>query len=243
MSPKLPAVTAQKIGPVAETHRPFSILVALLKETAMQNDQKQIVKQRAAFLAVLCAVMVGVHLLDLLLGGFLKSFGIQPREMGTAYTIVTAPWLHSSFAHLGGNLAAFIVLAALCLLNGIRYFVKASAIIIALGGALVWLFGREATHIGASGWIFGLWSLAIVQAWFDRSYRNIVIAIGVVLVYGGMAFGMLPQGGNISFESHLFGAIAGGVAAWTMARRPIPSQIDVPATRVSELRFWPEDQR
>lgn len=209
------------------------------KVRIMQDDQKQIVKQRATFLAMVSGAMVAVHLLDLLMGGYLKSFGIQPREMGTAYTIVTAPWLHGDFAHLGGNLAAFIILAALSLLNGIRYFVKASAIIIVVGGAMVWLFGREAMHIGASGWIFGLWSLAIAQAWLDRSYRNIVIALGVLFFYGGMIFGILPQGGNISYESHLFGALAGGVAAFALARKtqqPLPI-----APRTGELKFWPED--
>jgi membrane associated rhomboid family serine protease len=209
----------------------------------MQSELKTKMVQRISVLAAICAAMVGVHLIDIPLLGALKSFGIHPREIGSAYTIITAPFLHSNFGHLFGNLSAFIVLAALCLLNGVRYFLKASALIIGIGGALVWLFARGSVHIGASGWIFGLWSLAIVQAWFDRSYRNIVIALGVLLVYGGMVFGMLPQGGNISFESHLFGAIAGGVAAWAMARRPIPVQIDVPATKVSELRFWPEDQR
>jgi membrane associated rhomboid family serine protease len=209
-------------------------------ETEMQGQQKKIVKQRATVLLLVSGVMVAVHLIDLLLGGYLKSFGIQPRALGTAYTLVTAPWLHGDFAHLGSNLSAFIVLAALCLLNGVRYFVKASAIIIVGGGALVWLFGREATHIGASGWIFGLWSLAMAQAWLDRSYRNIVIALGVLFFYGGMVFGIVPQGGNISFESHLFGAVAGIVAAFALARKTQPPLPIAP--RTAELKFWPEDE-
>ena len=166
-----------------------------------------------AIIPAICAIMVAIHLVDLVLGGFLKSFGIHPREIGSAYTIATAPWLHADFGHLGNNLTAFLVLGSLCVLNGVRYFVKASLLIIAISGALVWLFGREATHIGASGWIFGLWSLTIALAWYDRSLRNFVISIGVIFFYGGMVIGILPGSPTISFESHLFGAIAGVMAA------------------------------
>lgn len=181
--------------------------------------------------------MVGAHLIDVLLGGSLKSFGIHPRDMGSAYTIVTAPWLHGSFTHLGSNLAAFVVLGALCMLNGIRYFLKASALIIIVGGALVWLFGRDATHIGASGWIFGLWSLAIALAWFDRSFGNIAISIAVIFFYGGMVWGVLPTQAYISFESHLFGAVAGVFAAFILSNRQVVAT--PPMRPTPRIKFWP----
>lgn len=184
----------------------------------------------------ICAAMIVTHIVNMLTGGSLNGFGIHPREMGTAYTIATAPFLHGDLGHLGNNLLAFAVLAGLCLLNGARYFLKASAIIIVLGGALVWLFGRGNIHIGASGWIFGLWSLAIAQAWFDRSPRNFAIAAAVAIFYGGMVFGVLPGQAGISFESHLFGALAGVVAASTLARRP---EVEImPPVREGELKFW-----
>ncbi|WP_411292094.1 rhomboid family intramembrane serine protease [Sphingorhabdus sp.] len=182
------------------------------------------------------AAMVAVHVVNIFTGGYLNSFGIEPREIGSAYTIATAPWLHANIGHLGSNLAAFVVLGSLVLLQGLRYFVKVSALIILLGGALVWLFGRDATHIGASGWIFGLWSLVIALAWFDRSPRNIAIALAVVFFYGGMVFGVLPTAGYISFESHLFGAIAGIFAAFTLSKKPAV-EIVAPA-RQNELKFW-----
>jgi membrane associated rhomboid family serine protease len=190
-------------------------------------------------IAMVSMAMTAVHIIDLFTGGWLKGLGIQPREIGSVYTIATAPWLHANFMHLGSNLAAFVVLGSLVLLQGLRYFVKASALIIILGGALVWLFGRDSTHIGASGWIFGLWSLVIALAWFDRSPRNIAIALAVVFFYGGMVFGLLPTQGYISFESHLFGAIAGVVAAFTLSKKPV--EIVAPV-RQNELKFWAQDK-
>ena len=186
------------------------------------------------------ATMIAVHVANLFTGGYLSNFGIEPREIGGAYTIVTAPFIHSDIAHLGSNLAAFVVLGSLVLLQGLRYFVKASAVIIGVGGALVWLFARTGDHIGASGWIFGLWSLVIALAWFDRSPRNIAIALAVVFFYGGMVFGVLPTEGYISFESHLFGAIAGVFAAFTLSKKPVEI---IPEARAGELKFWPTDDK
>ncbi|MFN3619953.1 rhomboid family intramembrane serine protease [Sphingorhabdus sp.] len=187
-------------------------------------------------IAGLSAAMVAVHVVNFFSGGYLSTFGIEPREISSAYSIATAPWLHTDVGHLGSNLAAFVVLGSLVLLQGLRYFVKASALIILLGGTLVWLFARDATHIGASGWVFGLWSLVIALAWFDRSPRNIAIALAVVFFYGGMVFGVLPTAGYISFESHLFGAIAGVFAAFTLSKKPVV-EIVAPA-RQNELKFW-----
>lgn len=192
-------------------------------------------------IALLCAVLIGAHLLNLLLGGALYSLGLEPRELDGADGILFSPLLHGDFAHLGSNLAAFVVLAALTLLDGVRRFAKASAIIIIGGGVLLWLFGRSANHIGASGWIFGLWAMVIAQAWYDRRWRNIAIALGVLVFYGSMALGFLPLQPGISFEAHLFGAIAGVFAARVVAR---PAAIaSRPPERTDVLRFWPDEKR
>lgn len=191
-------------------------------------------------IAGLSAAMIAVHVVNIFTGGALSNYGIEPRQIGGAYTIATAPLIHADVGHLGSNLVAFVVLGSLVLLQGLRYFVKASAVIILLGGALVWLLGRPGDHIGASGWIFGLWSLVIALAWFDRSPRNIAIALAVVFFYGGMVFGVLPTQGYVSFESHLFGAIAGVVAAFTLSKKPV--EIVAPV-RQNELKFWSEGER
>ena len=190
--------------------------------------------QRLSVLAAICATMIAVHIVNLALGGALLSFGIDPRNPESAYTIFTAPWLHADFGHLFSNLASFMVLAAICLLNGIRYFLKASLLIIVITGALVWSLARDNLHVGASGWIFGLWALVITLAFVDRSWRNIAIGIAVAFFYGGMVWGVLPTDSYISFESHLFGAIAGVAAAVILSRKP--TRIASPKT--TELKFW-----
>ena len=77
-----------------------------------------------------------------------------------------------------------------------------------LGGLLVWLLARPGMHLGASGWVFGLWGLLLGRAWFERSLGSLLIAVLVLFYYGGWWFGLLPRQG-ISFEYHLAGALCG----------------------------------
>ncbi len=162
-------------------------------------------------------LMVAIHIVNTFTDGSLVNFGIIPKDPGTLPFIFTAPFIHGSWGHLLNNLFGMGVFSALCLIRGVRFYVLSSLIIIVSTGVCVWLVGRPNIHVGASGWIFGLWSLSIAMAWFQRSFVNIAIAVFVALFYGGMAFGVLPSNPNISFESHLFGAISGVLCAYLMA--------------------------
>lgn len=162
-------------------------------------------------------LLLAVHFVNLQLDGALLRYGVMPRSVQSWYHVFTAPFIHIDFAHLFNNLMALSVFSALCLLRSIRFYLVCSLFIIAFGGGLVWMFGREASHVGASGWVFGLWSLSIALAWFDRRLKNVLLAIFVVLVYGGMVFGVLPSSPQVSFEMHLFGAVAGVVCAFLAA--------------------------
>lgn len=166
----------------------------------------------------LCALMVGVHVLNVVLNYQLNRFGIYPRHLDSLWTVFAAPFLHGSTAHLLNNLVGFCIFSALVLVHSIRRYLLNSLFIIVAGGVLVWLFGRPATHIGASGWVFGLWSLCIATAWFERRFINILIALFVVLFYGGLIYGVLPTDARISFEAHLFGALMGFYCAFLNAK-------------------------
>lgn len=164
-------------------------------------------------------VMLLVQIGNELTGGALRIFGIYPREPTSLIFIFTAPFVHGSWLHFANNSIGFLIFSGICLVRGKRFYWQASLLIIAVGGFLVWLFGRPAVHIGASGWIFGLWSLTITLAWFEKSVTNALIAIAVILFYGGMIVGVLPTQPEVSFEGHAFGALAGVLAASVYGKR------------------------
>lgn len=164
-------------------------------------------------------VMYLVQLVNEFTGGVLRGFGIYPREPLALLFIFTSPFIHGSWLHLINNSIGLLIFSGICLVRGKRFYWQASLLIIIVGGFLVWLFGRPAIHIGASGWIFGLWSLCIALAWFEKSVLNALIALIVILLYGGMIVGVLPSHSGISFEGHAFGALSGVLAAAVLGRR------------------------
>ena len=170
-------------------------------------------------IAGLALFMVALQLLNVATGYSLLAFGLVPRTLHGVSGILTSPFLHASFAHLSANLIAFLVLGTLVIIDGLNRFIAVSAIVILLGGALVWLFGFSGVHVGASGWVFGLWAYLLSRAWFHRSWSNLITAGVVAVLYGGLIFGFLPRQG-VSFEGHLFGAFAGFIAAKVLLSAP-----------------------
>jgi len=164
-------------------------------------------------------VMFLIQVANELTGGRLRVLGIYPRDWTSLLFIFTAPFIHGSWLHLANNAVGFLIFSSLCLVRGKHFYIQTSLFIVLVGGILVWLMGRPATHIGASGWIFGLWSLSITLAWFERSVVNFLISFAVVVFYGGMVMGVLPSDQGVSFEGHAFGALAGILAAAIYGRR------------------------
>ncbi|ATG15624.1 rhomboid family intramembrane serine protease [Providencia alcalifaciens] len=169
---------------------------------------------RIKLLITLAGLLIAIQIVNSLSGYSLVSFGIQPRTTHGLMGIIFAPLIHGDWAHLLSNLPPLLILSALLLHDSIRKYAYASAFIIVIGGAIVWLIGRNALHIGASGWIFGLWGLLIAQGFFRRKWLDIVIALLVLFYFGAMASGLLPVHQKISTESHIAGAIAGIAYAW-----------------------------
>ncbi len=180
-------------------------------------------------LICLLAVMIGVHAVNMTLDGQLIQYGIIPRSEEHWFHVFISPFIHVDHVHLLNNLFGLAIFSVLCLMRSVGLYILCSIFVITSTGLLVWLFARSAIHLGASGWIFGLWSFAIAIAWFDRKLINIVSSFLVVFLYGGMIYGVLPSDPNVSFEAHLFGALSGALFAFFYS-------VYVKATRRSQSR-------
>ena len=79
----------------------------------------------------------------------------------------------------------------------------------------MWAFARTGTvHIGASGVIFSLITFLLASGIFRKNIKAILIALVILFLYGGALWGVIPGQAGISWEGHLFGAIAGVLLAW-----------------------------
>ena len=172
----------------------------------------------ALFMLVLTAGLYVIEVVDIVSGGALdRNYGIEPLQVDGLDGVVFAPLLHGNWAHLIGNTVPFLVLGFLAMAGGIRQFVVVTATIWLLGGLGVWLTGGNGIHIGASGLIFGWPVFLLTRGFFARSGLQILLAVGLFFVWGGILFGVLPGQPGISWQAHLFGALAGLLAARLVA--------------------------
>lgn len=147
--------------------------------------------------------------LEVIVGLPLSWYGIEPRTLHGLIGIVTAPLIHGNLLHLVSNTIPMIFLGWV-----LFYFYGR------IGGAvflrayfwtnlLVWIFARPANHIGASGVVYGIAFFLIFFGIFRRDFISMFISVVVVLLYGGIFYGVLPSDPRVSWESHFGGALVG----------------------------------
>ncbi|MBN2712469.1 MAG: rhomboid family intramembrane serine protease [Planctomycetes bacterium] len=153
--------------------------------------------------------------LDQFMGIDLKNWGIIPRQATSLPGIVFSPFLHLNWAHVAANTTGFFIFGGIVILRGTREFIFKTVFIILVGGLGVWIFGRSAVHIGASGLIFGYFGFILSRAWHERKPLSIIIAVALLILFGGMLWSVFPniQGCSVSWEAHLFGFLAGVIGA------------------------------
>lgn len=172
---------------------------------------------------LLVSVLFIVEAADLLLQRekrlSLAGFGIAPRSLPGLIGIAFSPLLHASPAHLLANALPLLVLLVLLFWDRHYHPVVTLCSIWFFSGLGTWVIGRGSdgsrpiVHIGSSSIIFGLVAYLIVAGFMMKSWRSAIVALLVLVCFGGIFYGVLPQQGPISWEGHLSGALAGIWAA------------------------------
>lgn len=148
------------------------------------------------------------------LGSFkLTALGIAPQQPWGLLGILTAPLIHGSFHHLSANSASSLLLGAALFYGYPLSKWRVLLLIWILSGVGVWLFARPTVHYGASGLTHGIFFFLLVASILRRDRRSIGLMMAAFFMYGGMLMSIFPREEGISFEYHLFGGIAGVVAA------------------------------
>lgn len=182
---------------------------------------------RLSVLATFVGVLWAVQAINWATGYNLnRAFGLIPREIEGLDGIAGMPLLHGSFGHLLSNTPPLLVMGALLAATATRALVAVNAVILGLGGALVWVFASTAIHIGASGLVFGWFGFLVTRGLVDRSPATLAAAGLVGFLYGTMIWGIFPNRPGVSWEAHLFGFLAGAVAAFAIRTR-----VHAPRTR------------
>lgn len=167
-----------------------------------------------------------VYFISLSLNLDLSRMGILPRDMFGILGIISGPIVHANFSHLLSNTIPLIILGWIIFFFYSKVSFKTFLLIYVLTGLLVWVFAREVYHIGASGIVYGIVSFLFFSGIFRRDNKSITIALIVTFLYGGIVWGILPGQKGISWESHLFGGIAGIITAFIFRKIEPPKKYD-----------------
>jgi len=191
-----------------------------MKDNKLFNEVRQLLRTHALISGGFVFIFWMLEIVDrLVFHGGLDAFGIRPRTLAGLWGILFAPFLHVGFGHLLANTLPFLVLGWFVMLRRMSDFFLVTAITALVSGLGIWLFGpSRSVHLGASGLIFGYFGFLLLRGYFERSLTSILWSILVVILYGGMVWGVLPRGIGISWQSHLFGFIGGGLASYLTSR-------------------------
>jgi len=144
----------------------------------------------------------------------LTSLGIYPLKLNGLPGILFSPFIHSDLRHLFNNSLPLFLLSVALFFFYSEVALKVFTWTYLVTGMLVWLGGREAWHIGASGIVYGLASFLFFSGIIRRYYRLVALSLLVVFLYGEMVWGIFPDVyQNVSWESHMLGVFAGIVLA------------------------------
>jgi len=186
--------------------------MSLTMEITENKERKWYLILFFPFLFVL--VMLLVKLFELVLGINFYEYGIYPRKIKGLAGILFAPILHGDALHVISNAIPLLVLG-----GGLFYYFKDLGYKIFFSiyfatGLWVWVAARPSYHIGASGVVYGLVTFFILSAILRKNKHLLFFSFLVIFLYGGLIWGIFPIKAQISWESHLMGAIAGLFMAW-----------------------------
>jgi membrane associated rhomboid family serine protease len=161
------------------------------------------------FVLLLAVVFAAQHAFDW------SAFAIAPHDRHGLLGLLTAPLLHGSPEHLGGNAVSLLLLGTLAGTVYPRATLRSLPLLWLGSGLAAWSLGEPGTHhLGASGVAHGLMFLVFALGLLRRDRPAIAAAMIAFFLYGGMLLTVLPHEPGVSWQAHLGGAIAGVVAAW-----------------------------
>lgn len=198
----------------------------------MANRTQNDLLKAFLFPLIFVVILVAVHSFQVFSGINLSHFGIQPRQLGGLDGIVFSPLLHGDWNHLIHNSFPLLFLGAglFSLFRPIAWKVIAGIwlmsgfwIWVAVSPQIAYTVRAEAyviPTVGASTLVFGLIFFLLFSGFFRRERQAIAMGLAVAFYYGGSILtGLFPEDPRVSWEGHLFGALAGLILAWMLRKQ------------------------
>ena len=190
-------------------------------------DEKRQLLRAIRIPLLLVSIMWIIQILSYFLHIDFHCLGIYPRHLNGLQGVFTTIFVHGDFSHLISNTVPLFLLASALFLYYPEFALRLIIYLTLLTGFYVWLIGRENWHIGASGLVYALAFFHITSALLRKEMRLLAFSLLVIFLYGGMVWGFFPEffpKQNISFESHIMGAITGFIFAFRYRKTGLQRQ-------------------
>ena len=156
----------------------------------------------ALVMLLLLAGLWVLEFLDQLSGNELDQLGIHAHEVDGLPEIFTAPFLHAGWDHLISNSLPSWCSGSWCSSAAWPAGWSPRWIV----DHRLWPYGVVPTPphtiiLGASGLIFGWLTYLLARGIWSRRPAQIVLAALVLLVYGGLIWGIFPSSAGISWQA------------------------------------------
>lgn len=183
-------------------------------DSDLKTERKKILYS-AVFPMFLLLLMFSVHLVQELENVHWFFLGVKPLSLQGLAGIITAPFIHADWGHLGANAGPFLILTSVLFYVYRDIALKVFIWIYILAGIWLWFGARDAWHVGASGLVYGMAAFLFVSGIIRNYVPLIALSMLVVFLYGGLFWGLFPVEWLVeySWEAHLWGALAGVVVA------------------------------
>ncbi len=183
------------------------------KTKAVHDDYTSLIKS-LVFPFTFVFLLWLIELIQVIFSTRFIAFGIIPHRIEGLTGILTSPFIHAGSDHLLANTLPLLIAG-----TTLFYFYPSLAgrvimLVWVLSGIWVWIAGRETSHIGASGLIYGLVFFLFFSGILRKDPRLISISLLVTFLYGSLVWGIFPIDESMSWESHLFGSIAGIICSF-----------------------------
>jgi len=186
------------------------------------HDRAEHLKFRYSVYIVISFVLLlwAVKAVELATDISFSYLGVLPRTLKGTIGIFTGPLVHGDVLHLMSNTLPILLLGILLFYFYHRIAIEIFIWIYLVTGFWTWLIAREAYHIGASGLVYGMASFLFFSGIIRKSRPLMTISAIIIFLYGGMVYGIVPEAVdfNVSWESHLMGAIVGVLLAFIFRR-------------------------
>ena len=189
------------------------------------QDRAEHLKFRYAVFTVISFVLILwiVKAVEMALDTSFFTMGVLPRTLEGTIGIFTGPLVHGDVVHLLSNSLPIILLGIMLFYFYHKIAFEIFIWIYLVTGFWIWLLGRNAYHIGASGLVYGMASFLFFSGIIRKSRRLMTISAIIIFLYGGMIYGIFPGAveANVSWEAHFLGALAGVLLAFFFRNKKI----------------------